>query len=141
MRFSFKMLPTLFRHRCKTAGLTSETIHLYIPVCFIYNLLGNQSPKDTFERIISYLFYIFVFFLADKRLSRTPRRAQQPKTLNTPEDSTYYNLIHVSLCAMFRCYETLVDNSKKNTLTPQFGAFMSLETLAVTRVDSVCKTN
>uniref|UniRef100_H2MCI8 non-specific serine/threonine protein kinase n=1 Tax=Oryzias latipes TaxID=8090 RepID=H2MCI8_ORYLA len=32
----------------------------------------------------------------DKRLSRTPRRTQQPKTLNTPEDSTYYTLIHVS---------------------------------------------
>uniref|UniRef100_A0A3Q1JFE1 non-specific serine/threonine protein kinase n=1 Tax=Anabas testudineus TaxID=64144 RepID=A0A3Q1JFE1_ANATE len=32
----------------------------------------------------------------EKRLSRTPRRTQQPKTLNTPEDSTYYNLIHVS---------------------------------------------
>uniref|UniRef100_A0AAX7V0Q2 non-specific serine/threonine protein kinase n=1 Tax=Astatotilapia calliptera TaxID=8154 RepID=A0AAX7V0Q2_ASTCA len=37
------------------------------------------------------------YFSADKRLSRTPRRNQQPKTLNTPEDSTYYNLIHVSL--------------------------------------------
>uniref|UniRef100_A0AAQ5XBC1 non-specific serine/threonine protein kinase n=1 Tax=Amphiprion ocellaris TaxID=80972 RepID=A0AAQ5XBC1_AMPOC len=34
--------------------------------------------------------------LTDKRLSRTPRRTQQPKTLNTPEDSTYYTLIHVS---------------------------------------------
>uniref|UniRef100_A0A665X664 non-specific serine/threonine protein kinase n=1 Tax=Echeneis naucrates TaxID=173247 RepID=A0A665X664_ECHNA len=33
---------------------------------------------------------------ADKRLPRTPRRTQQPKTLNTPEDSTYYNLIHVN---------------------------------------------
>ncbi|XP_030612150.1 myosin-IIIa isoform X2 [Archocentrus centrarchus] len=33
----------------------------------------------------------------DKRLSRTPRRNQQPKTLNTPEDSTYYNLIHRSV--------------------------------------------
>ncbi|GLD54589.1 myosin-IIIa, partial [Lates japonicus] len=33
----------------------------------------------------------------DKRLSRTPRRSQQPKTLNTPEDSTYYNLIHRSV--------------------------------------------
>uniref|UniRef100_A0A4W5LD26 non-specific serine/threonine protein kinase n=1 Tax=Hucho hucho TaxID=62062 RepID=A0A4W5LD26_9TELE len=31
------------------------------------------------------------------KLCRTPRRTQQPKTLNTPEDSTYYNLIHVSL--------------------------------------------
>ncbi|XP_029384783.1 myosin-IIIa isoform X1 [Echeneis naucrates] len=34
---------------------------------------------------------------ADKRLPRTPRRTQQPKTLNTPEDSTYYNLIHRSV--------------------------------------------
>ncbi|XP_065805147.1 myosin-IIIa [Labrus bergylta] len=33
----------------------------------------------------------------DKRMSRTPRRTQQPKTLNTPEDSTYYNLIHRSV--------------------------------------------
>ncbi|XP_078794393.1 myosin-IIIa isoform X8 [Oryzias latipes] len=33
----------------------------------------------------------------DKRLSRTPRRTQQPKTLNTPEDSTYYTLIHRSV--------------------------------------------
>ncbi|MEQ2173886.1 hypothetical protein GOODEAATRI_002155 [Goodea atripinnis] len=33
---------------------------------------------------------------AEKRFSRTPRRTQQPKTLNTPEDSTYYTLIHVS---------------------------------------------
>uniref|UniRef100_A0A665X661 non-specific serine/threonine protein kinase n=1 Tax=Echeneis naucrates TaxID=173247 RepID=A0A665X661_ECHNA len=32
----------------------------------------------------------------DHQLPRTPRRTQQPKTLNTPEDSTYYNLIHVS---------------------------------------------
>uniref|UniRef100_A0A087XQA4 non-specific serine/threonine protein kinase n=1 Tax=Poecilia formosa TaxID=48698 RepID=A0A087XQA4_POEFO len=34
---------------------------------------------------------------ADKRFSRTPRRTQQPKTLNTPEDSTYYTLIHRSV--------------------------------------------
>ncbi|KAK7881492.1 hypothetical protein WMY93_029901 [Mugilogobius chulae] len=33
---------------------------------------------------------------AEKRTSRTPRRSQQPKTLNSPEDSTYYNLIHRS---------------------------------------------
>uniref|UniRef100_A0A8C4HY65 non-specific serine/threonine protein kinase n=1 Tax=Dicentrarchus labrax TaxID=13489 RepID=A0A8C4HY65_DICLA len=43
----------------------------------------NQQSSKTIE-------------IADKRLSRTPRRTQQPKTLNTPEDSTYYNLIHVS---------------------------------------------
>uniref|UniRef100_A0A3Q1FRL6 non-specific serine/threonine protein kinase n=1 Tax=Acanthochromis polyacanthus TaxID=80966 RepID=A0A3Q1FRL6_9TELE len=35
--------------------------------------------------------------MSDKRLSRTPRRTQQPKTLNTPEDSTYYTLIHRSV--------------------------------------------
>ncbi|XP_020791281.1 myosin-IIIa [Boleophthalmus pectinirostris] len=34
---------------------------------------------------------------AEKRSSRTPRRSQQPKTLNSPEDSTYYNLLHRSV--------------------------------------------
>ncbi|KAG7487450.1 hypothetical protein MATL_G00023560 [Megalops atlanticus] len=34
---------------------------------------------------------------ADQKQMRTPRRTQQPKTLNTPEDSTYYNLIHRSV--------------------------------------------
>ncbi|KAJ0022796.1 hypothetical protein NQD34_014930 [Periophthalmus magnuspinnatus] len=34
---------------------------------------------------------------SEKRSSRTPRRSQQPKTLNSPEDSTYYNLIHRSV--------------------------------------------
>ncbi|XP_056105838.1 myosin-IIIa isoform X4 [Rhinichthys klamathensis goyatoka] len=34
---------------------------------------------------------------ADTKQSRTPRRTQQPKTLNTPEDSTYYTLIHRSV--------------------------------------------
>nr|XP_057916582.1 myosin-IIIa isoform X2 [Doryrhamphus excisus] len=33
----------------------------------------------------------------DKRLSRPPRRTLQPKTLNTPEDCTYYTLIHRSV--------------------------------------------
>ncbi|KAK6299813.1 hypothetical protein J4Q44_G00298460 [Coregonus suidteri] len=33
----------------------------------------------------------------DLKVCRTPRRTQQPKTLNTPEDSTYYNLIHRSV--------------------------------------------
>uniref|UniRef100_A0A3B3SF68 non-specific serine/threonine protein kinase n=1 Tax=Paramormyrops kingsleyae TaxID=1676925 RepID=A0A3B3SF68_9TELE len=32
---------------------------------------------------------------AEQKQTRAPRRTQQPKTLNTPEDSTYYNLIHV----------------------------------------------
>uniref|UniRef100_A0A3Q1BQ25 non-specific serine/threonine protein kinase n=1 Tax=Amphiprion ocellaris TaxID=80972 RepID=A0A3Q1BQ25_AMPOC len=38
--------------------------------------------------------------MTDKRLSRTPRRTQQPKTLNTPEDSTYYTLIHSILLSL-----------------------------------------
>lgn len=47
-------------------------------------------PSDVFNNLMSLL------FSADKRQPRTPRRTQQPKTLNTLEDSTYYNLIHVS---------------------------------------------
>lgn len=50
-------------------------------------LEANIQPSDVI---------LVCYFSADKRLSRTPRRTQQPKTLNTPEDSTYYNLIHVS---------------------------------------------
>uniref|UniRef100_A0A671RKA5 non-specific serine/threonine protein kinase n=1 Tax=Sinocyclocheilus anshuiensis TaxID=1608454 RepID=A0A671RKA5_9TELE len=34
---------------------------------------------------------------ADTKQPRTSRRTQQPKTLNTPEDSTYYTLIHRSV--------------------------------------------
>nr|XP_055038239.1 myosin-IIIa isoform X2 [Misgurnus anguillicaudatus] len=34
---------------------------------------------------------------ADTKQARTSRRTQQPKTLNTPEDSTYYTLIHRSV--------------------------------------------
>ncbi|XP_048367291.1 myosin-IIIa isoform X2 [Sphaerodactylus townsendi] len=30
-------------------------------------------------------------------IHRTPRRPQKPKTLNNPEDSTYYNLLHKSI--------------------------------------------
>ncbi|MFT7809582.1 myosin-IIIa [Arapaima gigas] len=33
----------------------------------------------------------------DSKQTRTSRRTQKPKTLNTPEDSTYYNLIHRSV--------------------------------------------
>ncbi|XP_059494928.1 myosin-IIIa [Stegostoma tigrinum] len=34
---------------------------------------------------------------SDQKQQRTPRRTQPPKTLNTPEDSTYYNLVHRSV--------------------------------------------
>ncbi|XP_028826695.1 LOW QUALITY PROTEIN: myosin-IIIa [Denticeps clupeoides] len=36
-------------------------------------------------------------FVKDVKQARTPRRTQPPKTLNTPEDSTYYTLIHRSV--------------------------------------------
>ncbi|XP_066574205.1 myosin-IIIa [Amia ocellicauda] len=35
--------------------------------------------------------------VVDQKQTRMPRRTQQPKTLNTAEDSTYYNLIHRSV--------------------------------------------
>uniref|UniRef100_A0A8C5AQU4 non-specific serine/threonine protein kinase n=1 Tax=Gadus morhua TaxID=8049 RepID=A0A8C5AQU4_GADMO len=38
----------------------------------------------------------FCWFPVLPKGSRTPRRTQPPKTLNTPEESTYYNQIHVS---------------------------------------------
>lgn len=53
-----------------------------------------HSNTSSFHQLT--IFVLFSYCSADKRLSRTPRRAQQPKTLNAPEDSTYYNLIHVS---------------------------------------------
>uniref|UniRef100_A0A8C7W6C2 non-specific serine/threonine protein kinase n=1 Tax=Oncorhynchus mykiss TaxID=8022 RepID=A0A8C7W6C2_ONCMY len=45
----------------------------------------------------------------DLKVCRTPRRTQQPKTLNTPEDSTYYNLIHVSLTTSIQYPGKLLD--------------------------------
>ncbi|CAL8313317.1 unnamed protein product [Merluccius merluccius] len=37
------------------------------------------------------------WFPVQPKGSRTPRRTQPPKTLNSPEDSAYYNLIHRSM--------------------------------------------
>lgn len=60
-------------------------------------------------------FAIFCFFtvtakVEDTRpLKRPPRRPRKPKTLNNPEDSTYYTLIHVSLASY--CGLKLPDNS------------------------------
>lgn len=68
--------------------------HLNVAKGIRVNVRGKliQVEGSTLEHII----YNLCYFLGDKKVSRTPRRAQQPKTLNTPEDSTYYNLIHVS---------------------------------------------
>ncbi|RXM29315.1 Glutamate decarboxylase 2 [Acipenser ruthenus] len=48
----------------------------------------------------------------DQKQARTSRRSQQPKTLNTPEDSTYYNLIHI--------YKDLLPASDGDTATMAF---------------------
>lgn len=59
----------------------------------------QQSHKCYTQKYNTSLFdllSVLCLFAADKRVSRTPRRSQQPKTLDSPEDSTYYNLIHVS---------------------------------------------
>uniref|UniRef100_A0A8C5HQG9 non-specific serine/threonine protein kinase n=1 Tax=Gouania willdenowi TaxID=441366 RepID=A0A8C5HQG9_GOUWI len=57
----------------------------------------KQKVQHEAKRVESFSKEVTYFYVqTNKRLSRTPRRTQQPKTLNTPEDSTYYNLIHVS---------------------------------------------
>uniref|UniRef100_A0A4W6DVE4 non-specific serine/threonine protein kinase n=1 Tax=Lates calcarifer TaxID=8187 RepID=A0A4W6DVE4_LATCA len=60
-----------------------------------YQPLLSWIQQTSFQH--NNVFNCLCCFAADKRLSRTPRRTQQPKTLNTPEDSTYYNLIHRSV--------------------------------------------
>ncbi|XP_072911410.1 myosin-IIIa [Hemitrygon akajei] len=35
--------------------------------------------------------------VSEQKQQRTPRRTQPPKTVNTPEDNTYYNIIHRSV--------------------------------------------
>ena len=37
----------------------------------------------------------------EPKILRPPRRPRKPKTLNNSEDSTYYSLLHVSVCV--RC--------------------------------------
>uniref|UniRef100_A0A8C1BU81 non-specific serine/threonine protein kinase n=1 Tax=Cyprinus carpio carpio TaxID=630221 RepID=A0A8C1BU81_CYPCA len=58
----------------------------------------SQSPRADEEHAATVLQSNFRGHQERKRLrSRTSRRTQQPKTLNTPEDSTYYTLIHRSV--------------------------------------------
>lgn len=48
--------------------------------------------------IAVFCFFTVVAKVEDSRpMQRPPRRPRKPKTLNNPEDSTYYTLIHVSL--------------------------------------------
>lgn len=93
--WSLEAAPDLRRH-----------LAAFLPEPFVANpQLNGPSIKTTkstggvqifVKRNLPTVFNCLCYFPADKRLSRTPRRTQQPKTLNTPEDSTYYTLIHVS---------------------------------------------
>lgn len=66
-------------------------------------------------------FAIFCFFTVAAKVEdsrpkqRPPRRPRKPKTLNNPEDSTYYTLIHVSLASF--CWLRPSDNSHLNCLS------------------------
>lgn len=57
--------------------------------------VGEAGTVVNNRLLLIYCFLSSLVYLVDKQL-RTPRRTQKPKTLNTPEDSTYYTLIHVS---------------------------------------------
>ncbi|KAK9527524.1 hypothetical protein VZT92_014079 [Zoarces viviparus] len=67
----------------------------------------------------------------DKRQSRTPRRTQQPKTLNTPEDSTYYNLIHRAIAphkiALFAALKRSVQDDKRKPRKEDPGKLLDVD--------------
>uniref|UniRef100_A0A4W6DX18 non-specific serine/threonine protein kinase n=1 Tax=Lates calcarifer TaxID=8187 RepID=A0A4W6DX18_LATCA len=85
-------LSNLFQQIAKTS---QEFVALQQKLNEIIQSKGSMVSDHTFQH--NNVFNCLCCFAADKRLSRTPRRTQQPKTLNTPEDSTYYNLIHRSV--------------------------------------------
>nr|XP_020456788.1 myosin-IIIa isoform X3 [Monopterus albus] len=58
---------------------------------------SNPDNNGMFVRGKTINSYIPQNHYSSDRVSRAPRRTQPPKTLNTPEDSTYYNLIHRSI--------------------------------------------
>uniref|UniRef100_A0A6Q2Z6W4 Myosin IIIA n=1 Tax=Esox lucius TaxID=8010 RepID=A0A6Q2Z6W4_ESOLU len=63
----------------------------------LYQFLQQKLNKIILAQHIIPLYFCFCNVSVDLKVCRMPRRTQQPKTLNAPEDSTYYNLIHVSL--------------------------------------------
>ncbi|XP_032359239.1 myosin-IIIa isoform X3 [Etheostoma spectabile] len=67
----------------------------------------------------------------DKRQLRTPRRTQQPKTLNTLEDSTYYNLIHRTIAqrkiALFAAFQRSVQDDKRKPRKEDPGKLLDVD--------------
>ncbi|XP_034717445.1 myosin-IIIa isoform X3 [Etheostoma cragini] len=67
----------------------------------------------------------------DKKQPRTPRRTQQPKTLNTLEDSTYYNLIHRTIAqrkiALFAALQRSVQDDKRRPRKEDPGKLLDVD--------------
>ncbi|XP_077952269.1 myosin-IIIa isoform X5 [Gasterosteus aculeatus] len=67
----------------------------------------------------------------DKRQSRSPRRTQEPKTLNTPEDATYYNLIHRAVAphkiALFAALKRSVQDDKRKPRKEDPGKLLDVD--------------
>uniref|UniRef100_A0AAR2K8K2 non-specific serine/threonine protein kinase n=1 Tax=Pygocentrus nattereri TaxID=42514 RepID=A0AAR2K8K2_PYGNA len=59
-------------------------------------ILAHQISPVLLQHFQSKTPVLSLLLTVDPKQTRTPRRTQKPKTLNTPEDATYYNLIHVS---------------------------------------------
>uniref|UniRef100_A0A8C7Y737 non-specific serine/threonine protein kinase n=1 Tax=Oryzias sinensis TaxID=183150 RepID=A0A8C7Y737_9TELE len=92
----YKDRKNLKANRQAAQSKTQEFEQFSKEVMSLQSMLGTILP--TLRKLTNgcCFFYLKRSNSEDKRLSRTPRRTQQPKTLNTPEDSTYYTLIHVS---------------------------------------------
>uniref|UniRef100_A0A8B9M2I0 non-specific serine/threonine protein kinase n=1 Tax=Accipiter nisus TaxID=211598 RepID=A0A8B9M2I0_9AVES len=76
-----------------------------------------SKDKQPNGRLSSHVCQSVATKVEDSRpMQRPPRRPRKPKTLNNPEDSTYYTLIHVSL-ARRRLSSRLGEFAKVNVLT------------------------
>lgn len=69
----------------------------FLPQLYVYNLLFNTNTKA----LVTECLFMIAFLVGISRgegpkILRPPRRPRKPKTLNNPEDSTYYSLLHVS---------------------------------------------
>uniref|UniRef100_A0A8C3H2K0 non-specific serine/threonine protein kinase n=1 Tax=Corvus moneduloides TaxID=1196302 RepID=A0A8C3H2K0_CORMO len=77
-----------------------------------------SKDKQANGRLSSHVCQSVVAKVEDSRpMQRPPRRPRKPKTLNNPEDSTYYTLIHVSLGSFCGLKLRLGMFAKVNVLT------------------------